>query len=215
MRKFIAAALLTALFAVSAHAEWVTEPVKWVITNQGGPDGATAIWHRDTLFNVIAAGQTDTTQIFVLDNLEDMTKPSAAVGDTMVIGWLIFAQDSIGATAANITSITVEIDGSPLSVNGVVAGASGPWKQLDSLVVAQTPYDPDEQGAVVIPIRTRTGTLGNYDPGGVAESPKPKLLAFAFERFRARITAVTGVMTAAKAFVRYRKNVSGMGSRSQ
>jgi len=204
-----------------AQTEWVTNETGWVITAQGGPGCApTAICFRDTSLNVIAAGQTDTLWEFSLEHLSsDLPgrgpRATAAVGDTMILGYLVFAQDSAGATAANITSITVEVDGRVGNAHGVTVGQSGMWKQLDSLVVRQTPFDPDEQGILVVPIRAAYTTMDNYDPGGAGESPKPKYLAFAADRFRARITSVTGVMTAARAFVRYPKNISGVGSRAQ
>lgn len=222
MRKHLAALLIAALSTcVSTHAlaqgaaEWTTKEVKWGLTNQGGPAGATAIWHRDTTFNVIAAGQTDTTSNFSLEHLADIVKPSAAAGDTLILGYLVFAQDSVGATASSVTSITVEIDGALVATSGTVAGQGGAWKQLDSLVVRTVASGAVNDGVAIVPIRTKSLPIGNHDPGGAADAPEPRLMALACDRFRARITAATGVMTAAKVFVRFRKNITGEGSRQR
>lgn len=224
MRKYFAtlAVMLGLCVGASvaiAQVEWVTKEVKWAHTRQGSPTGAGDIYQRDTTFNVIAASQTDTTHVFTLEHLSSNLlgrgpRATAAVGDTLILGYLVIAQDSAGATASTVSVAGVLIDGTIDNVSGVTAGNRGNWKQLDSLVIRQSPYNPDDTGPLVIPIRAAYTTMDNYDPGGVIESPKPKYLAFGFDKFRARITGVTGVMTAARVFVRYPKNISGQGSRA-
>lgn len=199
MKRFwipLFALLALASSVPSSAGEWVTKEIKWQLTYQGGASG-TDITTRDTTFNVIAGGQTDTTGVFSIQGAVPFLSKTATVttnSDTTVVAFLLFAPDSLGVTAPSVSSITVEIDGGIRGMRGNSLLSS--FAQIDSVVAAGNSI----RGVVSVPIRA-IGSLSN-----------PALTTFQYNReygmlawpdLRARITAATGVMSAARAYVRY------------
>jgi len=196
---------LLLLFVIAAaipsqaySGEWVKLPVRWLETYQGGSSG-TSIQHRDTLFDVVAAGQTDTTWSFSLGNARPFLSRTATVttnSDTAAVAWLIFSPDSAGVTAPTVSSITVEIDGRAGAYGGNSVNAA--WSQIDSVVSAGL----STRGIVSVPIRA-IGSLSN--PALTTFQYNREYATLAYPELRARITAATGVMSACKVFLRYWK----------
>lgn len=187
------------LFAAPALAgQWVQDPVRWLETYQGGLSG-TSIITRDTLFDVVAGGQTDTTWNFNIRKAMPFPRiyATTATADTMPIAWLVFQPDSAGVTAPTLSSITVEIDGRAGHYKGNSTHSG--WAQIDSVVAAGL----STRGAVHVPIYA-VGVLANP---ALTTNPYNRAYAIlAFDELRARITAATGVMSACKVFLRYWTN---------
>lgn len=195
-------ALASLLLATSAIAEnttgkghWQTDEIKWSITNQGGL-GGTAIWTRDTTFNVVAAGQTDTSGMFTLDYASIWHEADFATQvDTLIAGYLLIQSDSLGVAASTLSSVTYEIDGKAGGFYGAsrVAG----WVQIDSTVAR--PITNPATGCVILPLRLVSGA-GTPDP---ENSVNWFYKLMACEALRVRITAATGLLSASRIFVRY------------
>ncbi len=210
-RQFAAIAMLcTLLIPVVAQAEWVQKEIKWNISGVTG-DGA-SIFVRDTAKVVFGGGTTtrDTTGWFSLkyaqpiprglgsaqaypSATEEMGSPTAwgaaYQSDTTIAAYIVIQADSTAAPTATVTSVTIEVDGR--------VGAYGPsttltrgWVKQDSLVIDGGTNRGNltlADESVVIPLRT----VGVYGP------------IWKWDQLRVHETAATGVLSAARAFVRY------------
>jgi len=202
LKRFVLALLgvsLLAALAAPADAGWINKEIFWQQTNQGGPYSATEIWTRDTTYNVVAAGQADTSGVFSLDFMAVppiFSGRQAMTNDTTVVGWVLLVPDSLGVTAPTLSSVTAEIDG---GMRGMEAntGLSG-WTQVDSSVVVGRATAT--ASAFRIPLRC----IGQ-DPGivHVANTDASGYALCAYPDLRLRITSTVGVMSACRAFVRY------------
>ena len=153
---FIAAVILIGFAFHSANAGWVNTPLKFQISNQGGPLSGTAIWVRDTtvtrLNGAVAAngGALDTTNAFIPTGV-GIVGPGVAVSsarDSLLCGWLIFQTDSTVSTGA-MSSLQIAIDG---RIGGLGSPTTlGEWVFLDSLSVAIA----NGTDAIQIPIKPR------------------------------------------------------------
>lgn len=212
--RFVAALFLTALLAVphDSHAGWVTKEIGWQISSVGSPTSPTGIFVRDTLYTVVqgVASELDTTNAFSLKDARPIPRGVvniAALGtgsgatpalggsgnDTTIVAWIVIQADSSAAGTATLSAITCLIDGKavPQSKNTTSLGLG--WVKADSALVntaASPHHTPIIVGneSVAIPIRT-------YSPYG-------SVLRWA--QFRARFTAVTGILSGSvRAFVHY------------
>ncbi len=204
MKRFTLALLgLLVLAAGPAHARWVTKEVKWQLSNQGAPFNASAIYVRDTLYQVLSGDTRDTTAGFTID--EAMPPPRGAVApgtigtanstsgslsDTTVIAWLLFQVDSTAAPTATLSSLTILIDGRVGGFGSTATLARG-WVKADSALVNGAAGGSlilaDE--SIGVPIRT-ISPYGNVQRWG---------------ELRARQTAATGILSAVRVFLRYWK----------
>lgn len=210
MKRFaVLFTLLAMLLAPAAHAEWVTVQGHWKISSQGSPTSGTAIYVRDTLYNVIAAGQTDTIGSFSLDEAglppRGMAPPAGlTVGviqasgdfksDTTTVAWLLFTPDSSAApTTPTLSALTVLFDGRPAGLGRRSTGDLGSgWVKADSALVNGAAGGTLIVGneSVAVPIRTI--------------SPYGSVLRWG--NLRARITSATGVLSGGiRVFLRYWK----------
>ena len=176
--------------------QWKRDPLRWLETYQGGSSG-TAIVSRDTLFDVIAGGQTDTLWAFSIKDAR-VFRPfqTATVADTFVIAWLVFSPDSAGVADPTVSSITVEIDGRAGGY-GANTVTEGGWAQVDSIVA----IGHSVRGSITVPLRVVGGPLDNPVITTSPYNREYRLLAY--PELRARITAATGVMSACKVHLRY------------
>lgn len=214
MKRFILmfATLLTVAFSLSApryadSGEWRTKEIKWMISSVGSPFSGTAIYVRDTTYNVLAVGQADTMGWFTLDDADVPPRghvapgisqqgavtasPYSAQNDTTVIGYIVLQPDTSAAVTSTATSITVMIDGRGVGTGSVATLARG-WVKADSVLLAG-----GAAGAGVItgdeswafPIRT-ISPYGNIRRWG---------------QLRARVSAVVGGVFSGqiRAYLRY------------
>jgi hypothetical protein len=194
--------LMLTLFAVvlpvTAQARWVNEELGWLLSSVGTPRNATGIYVRDTTFNVVAAGQTDTTGTFSLNAAAPWNpRPGlTTLADTSYFAFLVLQSDSTATVANTIISLTYEIDGRMGGLGGNVSHVG--WTQVDSTLAKflNTPT----ANVVAAPIRAISGIGGAPD---AENSINFFSRITAFDDLRIRITSVTGLMTSCRAFVRY------------
>ena len=207
MKRF---ATLFALFAVlvplTAHAgHWVQQTVSWRISNQGGPNGATAIWVRDSLYAPVplkVGGNPDTTAGFNLNNASVWRRHDGAATtvDSVYFAYVVLQQDSTTSTTNTLSSLSYEIDGRAGGIGSPADLAN--WVQIDSTSVSLIPSSVYNR-VVALPIRALSGL------GGLGSNGPENALAWgyrinAFDTLRMRITALTGVFTGGiRAFIRY------------
>jgi hypothetical protein len=209
--SLLALAVVIALGSLPVQARWVQKEVKWQISYQGGSATGTNIVVHDTTYAVFGGGTTtlDTTMGFSLDDAD--VPPRGSVGpdlngisgnqsggvaayqsDTTILGYLVFQADSTAAPTATMTSVTFKLDGRVGSFGPSPAVAlSRGWVAQDSIVVdgraARNLTAADE--SIAIPIRT-IGVYGNIRK---------------WAELRGRTTAATGILSAARVFIRYWK----------
>jgi hypothetical protein len=205
-RKRIASLLLAVLsigmFAQAVHAGgWQTKEIKWQLSNVGTPTNATGIYVRDTLFNVLATGQTDTTATFSLDDADPIPRGVVAPGvingslagatqsDTTVIAYLVMQPDTNAAVTSTLTGVTAIFDGRAVGTGAVTTLARG-WVKADSAFVngaaGATLITGDE--SVALPIRT----ISPY--GNIRR----------WQNLRARITCTAGLLSGSvRVYFRY------------
>lgn len=206
MRALCGALLCLAALTIAgnAHAgKWVTKEIKWQISNQGGPDGVTRIWVRDTSHTAI--GPVDTTGDFSLDDASPpprgMGAPaSVAIGgangesmaqnDTTTIAWVVLQSDSSAAPTSGLTGVTMLVDGRVGGYGPAVDLARG-WVKADSALIT---------GAA-----GKTLITGNESIGLPIRTISPYGNVLRWGTFRARISATGTAMSAVRAFVRYWK----------
>jgi len=187
--------ILSATAPAPASAEWHTTPLKWLETYISG----TSVVMRDTVSDVIAAGQADTVWSFSIAPLDITNRgvglpagQTSVIGDTTVVAWLVFQADSNAAITPTLSSLTVLFDGRINPVKSVATNPNSGWVKADSALV---------NGAA-------GGTLivGNECVAVPIRSVTPYGSIFRFQSLRARITAATGVLTAARVYLRYWTN---------
>lgn len=205
---FVLASLVCTI--TPAHAEWVTKPVRWLETYVGGASG-TSIMVRDTLWDVIAAGQVDTTIAFSIEDLDVPPRGVAISGsqsigtgggatpalsgagnDTTIVAWLVVMADSSAAITPTLTAATCLFDG---RINPIRAASSTPntgWVKCDSALV-----NGAAGGTLILANETVAFPIRSITPYGSI---------FRFQSLRARITGGTGILTSARAVLRYWKN---------
>lgn len=184
-----------------AHAEWVTEEVKWRISYQGAPFNAAAIYVHDTTRTSI--GPVDTTASFTLDHAVVPPRGVGALGiaqplaigapDSCVVAWLVIQSDSTAApTAPALTSITCLFDGR-LSGLGPTTALSAGWVKADSCLA-----NGAAGGGMILGDQTVAFPIRTISPYGNI---------FRFGELRGRITGVGGAVgiAAARVFLRYWK----------
>ncbi len=206
MRKpLVALSLLAAIFCLpdAASAKWVQEEIKWQISSVGTPTDPTGIYVRDTLYNVLAAGQTDTTNEFSLNKATAMprgvTGPGTGVNligatgsDTTVIGWIIACPDSNVAGTSTLSSLTMFVDGKAGGFGATTALSMG-WVKQDSALVSSAGANGLTlhivgNETVTIPIRT-------VSPYGFTQR---------YDQLRARLVTNTGLISGRiRVFIRY------------
>ena len=104
-RIILGLVMLVALMATAGDAmasKLVTERLRWRSQNSSNVNTV-----RDTLYTVLAVGETDTSSTF---STSGWATPVAAVGDSVPIGWIVIAQDSSAAGTVAATSYTVNVD---------------------------------------------------------------------------------------------------------
>lgn len=200
-----------ALFAFSmtfvapmAYAgQWKQVEVKWHKSSVGSPTDATAIYQRDTVKTVVAASILDTTGVFSLSNADVWPGNGMTTGnvDTLVVGYLVMQADTSATPTSSVTSITYEIDGRHGGF-GVVTDNQQGWTQVDSLVATLVPETGISGGTLTVPILAKMGEFITPIGSQIAASSNWLRLA-SYESLRIRITATTGILSAARAWVRY------------
>lgn len=197
---FLALVILCASMPVSA-GKWVTREIKWQLSNQGGPLGATAIWVRDTTHAVFGGAAVDTTNEFSLDEAfpllrgvvagtatGSLNSTTASGSDTLTMAYMLFQTDSsaAGTSSAATSSLPVFIDGRLGGMGSAVALSNG-WVKADSLVLTASQLATNT--TLVIPIKN-IGAYGNI---------------LAYPQLRLRTVANVGYLSAARVFLRYWK----------
>lgn len=210
-RKRIASLLLAVLSFgiiapnVSQAGGWVTKEVKWQLSNVGAPYNPTGIYVRDTTYNVLATGQTDTTATFSLDDADIIERGVVAPGipevngiptamyayqsDTTVVGYLVIQPDTSAAVTSTLTGVTAIFDGRAVGTGAVTTLARG-WVKADSCFIngaaGATMATGDE--SIALPIRS----ISPY--GNIRR----------WQNLRARITCTAGLMSGScRIFLRY------------
>jgi len=194
------------MLPVLAQAEWVQKEIRWTVSGVTG-DGS-SIYVRDTTRVVLGGGTTtlDTTGWFSIASAMPLPRGIVAPGlngisgnqsggvaayqsDTTVIGYLVFQADSTAAPTASLTSISLLIDGRVGGLGPNTTLARG-WVKSDSIVISSASglnMTGATDESIAIPIRT----IGVY--GSI----------FKWNQLRARTIAATGILSAARAYIRY------------
>ncbi len=198
-RKLSAALMLVVLcIPYVAQAEWVQKEIRWTLSGVTG-DG-TGIYIRDTTKVVFGGGTTtvDTTGWFSLSYAQPLPRGILAPGisangysanDTTVAAYLIIQADSSATPTTTLTSMTLFTDGRAGGFGAPVTLARG-WVKVDSIVASSASlygFNGASDESFAIPLRTM-GIYGNI---------------FKWEQLRCRISAATGVLSSARAFIRY------------
>lgn len=181
--------------------KWRQNEIKWHLTSVGSPTSATAIFQRDTTFNVVAGNAADTTGNFSLSDADVWPGNGFATGsaDTVVVGFLVIQSDTAVSTASTVTSVTYEIDGRAGGFGSSVVNSQ--WTQVDSMVV-NIVADAAAGGVISLPVLARSNLfLGTQGAGAVSANSYYRLMAYG--DLRCRLTAVTGIMPQARVFWRY------------
>jgi hypothetical protein len=213
--------LLFALFCLGSVARpayaghWVTDEIAWRITYQGG-FGGTNVFEHDTLYApypIKTSLTNDTSGVFHLNNAAMWRKHDGAATtvDTSIVAYLMIQQDSTGATASAVSSLTAEFDGRMGGYrNGVTNGVVNPggWTQFDSTAVTYVANGSTSSmynATLTIPIRAIDG-LGGWKMGSVEPQAGINFgyRLFAFDELRVRLSAAAGVLSGSlRCFVRY------------
>jgi hypothetical protein len=206
---------LLTLFALSiplvAHAEWVTKELGWRKSSIGPTGSSTGIWVRDTLhapYPIATSGTADTTADFSINDAMRWSKsPTGTTGiDTAWVAYILIQQDSTGAGAPTVSSLTVEIDGRVGGFGPVVNLAR--YTQLDSTVTTFVNSAGVYNYVLNVPVRALFG-LGGTGGNGPENHLNLFYRMMAYPTLRARISAATGVMSGSlRAFIRYWKGPS-------
>lgn len=196
-------AVLALLIPAAVNAAWVTDPLSWRETYVGGSNG-TSIVVRDTLYDVVAAGQADTSWTFSLDRamvpFRGMAPPGVnTVGstnisngnqsDTTTVAWLVFACDSSVAVTPTLTSLTVLFDGRMGPVRALTAATDAGWVKADSALV-----NGAAGGTLILANETVAVPIRTISPYGSV---------LRYDTLRARVTSATGVLTSCRLYLRY------------
>lgn len=213
LRSFFALCLMAALcIPVFSQAEWVQKEIQWKLSGVTG-DGA-SIFVRDTIKAMLGGGTTtlDTTGVFTLKQAQPLQRGAQSQGivngslvgatanDTTIIGYLIFQADSTAAPTASLTTMTIIVEGRAGGFGPITTMARG-WVKADSIVVNGTAGNASME-TIVAPLRTIAAVTGQNTINNLA----------AFEQLRARLISATGVLSSARAFVRYwRPTTTGTG----
>lgn len=199
-------AVFALLVPLTAHAgRWVQQPVGWKISNQGGPNGTTAIWVRDTLYAPVplkVSGTPDTTASFSLSNAAVWRRHDGAATtvDSVYFAYIVLQQDSTASATNTLSSLSYEIDG---RIGGIGSPADlANWVQIDSTsasFIASSVYNR----IISIPIRALSG-LGGLGSNGPENALGWGYRINSFDTLRMRLTSLVGVFTGGiRAYVRY------------
>jgi len=191
------------MLPVLAQAEWVQKELRWTLSGVTG-DGS-GIYIRDTTKVVLGGGTTtlDTTGWFSLASAMPLQRGALSPGvssiinngsagnDSTIIGYLVFQADSAATPTTSLTTMTMLIDGRAGGFGTAVTLARG-WVKVDSIVVNGSAGNASLE-TIVCPLRTITAITGQNTINNLA----------AYAQLRARIISATGILSSARAFIRY------------
>ena len=196
-RRFrkVSAVLMLCTFAAPmvAQAEWVQREIGWKLSGVTG-DGA-SIYVRDTNKVVLGGGSTtvDTTGWFSLRAAQPLPRGALAPGiqangysqnDSTIAGYLVFQADSSAAPTASLTTMTLIIEGRAAGLGPTTTLARGWVNGTAGNAIMET---------IVAPLRTITTITGQNTINNMN----------AYDDLRARVLTATGILSAARAYVRY------------
>lgn len=211
-KLFAVLCLLSLCLPMVASAEWVQKEIKWNISGVTGTgDG---IYVRDTSKVILGGGTTtlDTTGTFTLKfavpprgappiaGTVNGTTAGATNADSCAIAYLVFQADSTAAPTATLSTMTLIVDGRSGGFGPTVTMGRG-WVKCDSIVVNAAAGNAALE-TIIAPIANISRITGQ----------NTNISVQAFEQLRARVLSATGVLSSARAFVRYwRPTVAGTG----
>lgn len=204
IRSLFAGVMLCALaIPMVAQAEWVQKEIQWKLS--GVTADGSSIYVRDTLKAMLGGGTTtlDTTGIFSLNDGQPLPRgvqssgvvngslAGAAFNDTTIAGWLVFQADTTATPTATLSTMTLIVEGRAAGFGPTAVLSSG-WVKMDSVVVNVSTGNVSMQ-TLLMQLRTIGPITGQNAANNI----------FAFAQLRARVLTATGVLSSARAFVRY------------
>lgn len=204
VRSFFAFVTLLALaIPIVVRAEWVQKEIGYQLSSVRDDNGS--IWVRDTLKAMLGGGTTtlDTLGDFSLKWAQPLPRGAqapgivngsvngAAMNDTTIIGYLVFQADSSAAPTATLSTMTLIVEGRVGGLGPATSLARG-WVKCDSIVVNGSAGNAALE-TIVAPLRTIATITGQNTLNNLA----------AYDNLRVRVLSATGVLSSARAFVRY------------
>lgn len=194
--------LLVLTLPLVAQAEWVQKEIGYQLS--GVTADGSAIYVRDTLKAMLGGGTTtlDTLGDFTLTEAQPLPRGSlgpgvsntinnSSVNDTTIIGYLVFQADSSGTPTTSLSTMTLIVEGRAGGLGTTTTLARG-WVKCDSIVVNGSAGNVSME-TIVAPLRTIATITGQNTLNNVA----------AFAQLRVRVLTATGVLSSARAFLRY------------
>jgi hypothetical protein len=193
---------LAALASVAVPAQagkWVTKEIKWRLSNQGGPSGATAIWVRDTTHAVFGGAALDTSASFSLD---DALLPPFPLASPHALGLLATASQKKGPDSLGVAYVVIQQDS---AATGTITAGNGVTMRLDGRVRVTGPAVNNSRGWIVADSLVAASTNLAADPivFAVVSSSSPYGPLARFAELRLRTVTDAELLPAARIYLRY------------